>query len=122
MSNLPDLIASDYNSLILRFKSFENDILTNGKENISKESQVFLKHLITCNHYDTYGLKLYIDSLECCRQCSAKRKSPHKLSPPTPRGSYGTGFFMRPELRNEDPRTPNRRTSHPGRLRQGFGK
>ena len=64
MSNLPDLIASDYNSLILRFKSFENDILTNGKENISKESQVFLKHLITCNHYYTYGLKLYIDSLE----------------------------------------------------------
>lgn len=36
MSNLPDLIASDYNSLILRFKSFENDILTNGKKNISK--------------------------------------------------------------------------------------
>ena len=64
MNIVEEIINTNYQTLLLNFKSFEEDILENGKENISGQSEVFLEHLIECNHYDTYGLKLYIDSLE----------------------------------------------------------
>lgn len=67
MKSLEDVINNDLDRLQKSFKSFEDDILVVGKENISKESESFLQHLIDCNHLDKHGLKYYIDALEAVR-------------------------------------------------------